>query len=140
MSKCFVVKSKTIISAINQPVIPGGGLLQPFASIAAESGFPMKILEDVAQWRDAEVHVHEGDFWICLQGEARFVYGGELVNPQFRLNVDGSENKNELYAKEIVNGTEIVLQEGDYFWIPPGEPHQHGSTGTTRLGIIKIPQ
>ena len=33
----------------------------------------------------------------------------------------------------------MILKQGDWLWIPAGEPHQHSATGTARLVIIKIP-
>lgn len=119
----FIVNKKTIIKNLKQ--LP--------------NDFPMKIIEDVRQWRNPEAHKRDGDFFVCLKGEARFICGGKLIRPRFRLNTNGGKNKNELYAEKIAGGTKIFLKKGDCLWISAGEPHQHGSIGIARLGIIKIP-
>lgn len=138
MSSYFVVKKETVVQTLATPPISGGGFLEPFTTEAIKNSFPMKILEDVCQTRDAEIHLHESDLWICLEGTANFVCGGHLANPQFRQLPNNTENKNELYASEIVGGDKVVLEAGEYLYIPAGVPHQHGSTGVVRLGIIKI--
>lgn len=100
---------------------------------------PVGILEDREVVNDAEVHKTEGDLWFCLEGEVTFVCGGELINPWFSKDKDGKDKINELKAKEIKGGTEIVLKPGDWLWIPAGEPHLHKCSGVVRLAIIKIP-
>ena len=84
--------------------------------------------------------MHEADLWHCLEGEVFFVCGGEMVDPWFGENADGSENKNEVTAKEIKNGTTFVLKPGDWLYIPAGVAHQHKCEKVVRLAIIKIPQ
>lgn len=104
------------------------------------NNLPVGILEDKEVINDAEVHMTEGDLWQCLEGEVTFICGGELVGPWFGKDKDGHENKNELKAKEIKGGTEIILKPGDWLWIPAGEPHQHKTPRTARLAIVKIPE
>lgn len=81
----------------------------------------------------AEVHKKMSDFFICLEGEVSFVYGGQLVNP---LEKDGNEN--ELRAEEIQGGKEETLEVGDILFVPAGQPHQHN--GKAYLLVIKIPK
>lgn len=99
----------------NEP-IDGKHLLEPLKSISVREGFPLNILEDKNVSNDAEVHRNEGDLWLCLEGEVTFVVGGEMVEPWFGKKPDGSENQNELRAKEIRGGAEIVLKQGDWLW------------------------
>lgn len=140
MDKCVLVRKEEINKTLATPPTPGKKLLEPLKSFSTASKLPFNILEDKEVLNnEAEVHKHEGDLWLCLEGEVKFMYGGEMVEPWVKKNADGSENQNEIKAKEIKNGTEAVLKPGDWLWIPPGEPHQHNCAGVARLAIIKIP-
>ena len=139
-NKCVYVGGNLIQKTLEVEVAQGKRLLEPLKTFAKEHGLPLNILEDSNVVNEAEVHTHEGDLWHCLEGEVTFIYGGEMVNPWFKKNTDGSEDKREIKAKEIRGGTETVLKPGDWLWIPAGEPHQHMCKGTARLAIIKIPQ
>jgi mannose-6-phosphate isomerase-like protein (cupin superfamily) len=121
--------------------IQGKRALEPLKSLANLQGLPFKILEDHQLLENnAEVHLDEGDLWYCLKGEVRFVCGGQLVDPWPSKASDGSENPPELQAKTIEGGAEVILREGEWLWIPPGEPHQHTCPQTVRMMIIKIPR
>ena len=85
---------------------------------------------------EAEVHKHEADLWIGLEGKAEFIYGGELVEPWIR---EGTHS-NELGGEDIKGGTKVVLKAGDILYIPAGQPHMHTSSKTARMLIIKIPE
>lgn len=139
-TECFVIKKEIFERTLTQEAVQGKRQLEPLKSLAAEHGLPINVLEDTDVANDAEIHKHEGDLWQCLEGEVIFVYGGEMVDPWVHKSSDGSENPNELKAKEIRNGTEVILKPGDWLWIPPGQPHQHRASGTARLVIIKIPK
>lgn len=117
--------------------VQGKRLLDPLRSFT-KGVAPFNILEDVNVSNDAEVHRYEADLWGCLEGEVTFVVGGALVNPWAEKLADGTENTRELKAKEIRDGTELVLKPGDWLYIPAGQPHSHRGTG--RLIIIKIPE
>jgi len=141
MSQCIIVREENINATLAQHAIAGTHLLDPFKSFSATRNLPFNILEDCQLLQnDAEVHQHEGDLWLCLEGEARFVTDGELINPQPRRRPDGTVNNNELYASHINGGNGIVLKPGDWLWVPPGQPHQHTCDNTARLIIIKIPK
>jgi len=100
---------------------------------------PFNVLEDTEVANDAELHVKEGDLWCCLDGIVNFFVGGKLVKP-WTTKCDLHGNPIELKAKVIEGGGHIVLRQGDWLWIPPGEPHQHECKGSSaRLIIIKIP-
>jgi mannose-6-phosphate isomerase-like protein (cupin superfamily) len=101
-------------------------------------GLPFAILEDSAVTNDPEIHMKEGDLWQCLEGEVKFVCGGELERMFEKQNSDGSNNPDELSGTSIIGGVEYVLHPGDWLWIPPGVPHQHSAEGTARLFIQKI--
>lgn len=139
-AKSVLVRKGDIEKTLANEPTQGKRLLEPLKSFAAEHKLPMNILEDKEISNDAEVHLHEGDLWHCLEGEVIFIYGGEMIDPWFGKKADGSENKNEIKAKEIKNGTTSVLKPGDWLWIPAGEPHQHVCKGTARLIIVKIPK
>ena len=118
----------------------GKHLLEPLKTFATQNKLPFNILEDHdVSNNEAEIHMHEGDLWHCLEGEVKFIYGGEMLNPWVKIYPDGTKNENEIKAKEIRGGTEVTMQRGDWLWIPAGQPHQHNCSGTARLMIIKIP-
>lgn len=139
MSKCLVIRKGEIDKTLASVPTPGKKLLEPLKSLAAVNKLPMNILEDKEVSNEAEVHKHEADLWLCLEGEVTFIYGGELVNPLAKKNPDGTQDVREWKAKEIKSGTEVVLHPGDWLWIPTGEPHQHKCVDIARLAIIKIP-
>ncbi len=139
-NKCVLVRKEEIDKTLATPPVVGKKLLEPLKSFASANKLPFNILEDKEVLNnEAEIHKHEGDLWLCLEGEVNFIYDGELVEPWAKKNADDTENPNEIKAKEIKNGTEAVLKPGDWLWIPAGQPHQHNCAGTARLAIIKIP-
>lgn len=139
MEKCVLVRKEKIAETLATAPVVGKKLLEPLKSLAAANKMPLNILEDKEVLNnEAEVHMHEGDLWLCLEGEVKFIYGGEMVDPWFKKNADGSEDKREVKAKQIKNGEESILKPGDWLWIPAGQPHQHLCEGTARLVIIKI--
>ena len=139
MAKAVIVRKEKILQTLSAQASPGKRLLEPFKSFAEANRLPLNILEDKEINNEAEVHKFEGDLWHCLEGEVTFNHGGELADPVFSKNADGTTNENELSAKEISGGEKITVKQGDWFWIPPGVPHQHTCIGTARLIIIKIP-
>ena len=139
--KCAFVKKEIIDKCLANEPDQGKHQLEPLKSLSAAQKLPFNILEDCTIMNnEAEVHMHEADLWHCLEGEVEFIYGGEMVDPEFRKNKDGTENKDELYANQIKNGTKVTLKPGDWLWIPAGQPHQHNCKETARLVIIKIPK
>ena len=139
-TKCVYVSAGEIKETLGSEPTQGKRLLEPLKSFAKERGLPFNILEDKEVTNEAEIHMHEGDLWHCLGGEVVFIYGGEMVEPWFKKNADGSEDKREVKANEIKGGERTVLKSGDWLWIPAGEPHQHMCKGVARLAIIKIPK
>lgn len=135
----FIPKSE-IDQTLATPSTQGKRLLEPFKAFAAANKLPFNILEDNAVSNEAEVHHHEADLWLCLEGSVRFVTGGEMVDPWFKKLADGTEDQREVKAKEIRGGTESVLNPGDWLWIPAGQPHLHVCEGVARLVIVKIPK
>lgn len=138
-TECIVIKKETIKKTLAAKPAPGKRVLEPLKSLATSLGLPFNILEDTEIANEAEMHKQAGDLWHCLEGTVTFIYGGKLVDPKPRINPDGSLNQNEFSADAIKNGAKVILQPGDWLWIPPGQPHQHACTGTARLVIIKIP-
>lgn len=140
MSQCVVVRKEDVDGTLAQKPVAGKHLLEPLKSFSATNALPLNILEDCGvKSNDAEVHEYEGDLWLCLEGEARFVVDGELVNPKSRMKSDNSPVPGERYAQAILGGSEVILKPGDWLWVPPGQPHQHFAEGIARLMIIKIP-
>lgn len=133
----FIPKTKRDETLAQKPQ-EGKRLLEPYKGAA--KGAPINILEDHKVSNEAEVHRHEADLWICLEGEVDFVVGGELVDPWTKELPDGSKDTRELKAKEIKDGTSFMLHEGDVLYIPAGEPHLHKTIETARLFIVKVPE
>lgn len=65
---------------------------------------------------EAEVHLGETDIFYVLDGSARFVTGGELVEPR-------NLGFQELRGKAIEGGESQLLTAGDVIVIPQGVPH-----------------
>ena len=108
-------------------------------------GIPATILVDKnvpAGVNEVEVHRHEADLWICIDGEAHFKAGGKLVEPYAKKKgKDGTVNDLELKSKKIEGADTYTLHAGDILYIPEGVPHVHytETEGYARLWIIKIP-
>lgn len=115
---------------------------EPFKSFAKAGGVTSEIfiLVDNHIVNDAEVHRHQDDLWICLEGSVEFVVGGKLVGPWKGKNKDGSENDLEIKAKDIDGGEVYKINSGDILWIPAGIPHLHRTEGTAKMFIVKIPR
>lgn len=140
-NKAVLVSKSQFDETLAVVPVPGKKLLEPFKVFAAGNGLPFNILEDSQVLEnDAEVHRHEADLWLCLEGEVTFVCDGEMIEPWQGKLPDGNANPNELKAKSIRGGVTHILKPGDWLWIPAGVPHQHNCSGTARLVIIKIPQ
>lgn len=136
----FVVRKADIAKTLKRKPTDGKRLLEPMKTIAAAQALPFNILEDKNVSNDAEVHTHESDLWLCLEGTVMFVCGGTMFRPWYGKKADGTENPNELKARKIKGGKKIILKSGDWFWIPAGVPHSHSAKGAARLVIVKIPK
>lgn len=140
LKNCALIRKEEIDNSLSSPATPGKKLLEPMKSLALANKLPFNILEDHEVLNnEAEVHKHESDLWLCIEGEPTFVYGGELENGWPKKNADGTIDDREWKAKSIRGGTEVVLRPGDWLWIPAGQAHQHQCAKTARLAIIKIP-
>jgi len=65
---------------------------------------------------EAEVHEGDADIFYVLEGSARFITGGELVEPR-------KVSTHEVRGSAIRGGTERQLGRGDVITIPAGVPH-----------------
>lgn len=130
--KCILVRKEEINKTLSNEPKEGKRQLEPLASLAG-IGLPFQVIEIVRSTGEAEIHMGTGDLFQCLEGEVTFIYGGQLLN-------SWEKAEGELRAKEIQNGTKVVLKPGDWFWIPAGQPHQNSCSGITRLLVVKIPQ
>lgn len=132
------VSATFIDAALAAKPTRGKNLLEPMKSFAADQGLPFKVLEVHQSEYEAEIHRTLSDLWYCLEGEASFVCGGELVDLWCDKNPDGTENRNELRARGIRGGRDVILRPRDWLWIPAGEAHQHTTKGTARLVIVRL--
>lgn len=138
VGKSIYIPKSAIAETTAQPPRAGKNLLEPFKSFAENAGLPFKVLEVHESVYEAEIHKRICDLWYCLEGEAVFELGGELVDPWMKKNADGSEDSYELKASAIRGGKEVRLLPGDWLWIPAGEAHQHKTKGTARLVIVRM--
>lgn len=111
MKPYLYIQKSVIDQTLATPAFQGVHFLEPFQSLTRASGMPLKILEEVNANGNAEMHENEADLFLCLEGTPTF----------------------------LIQGDEIVLHPGEWLWIPAGVPHQHHSSGTSRIAIIKIP-
>ncbi|MFH1575609.1 MAG: NAD(P)-dependent oxidoreductase [Candidatus Nealsonbacteria bacterium] len=127
-----VISKKLIDESLASKPIQGTKQLEPLKSLIGKKRLPIILVEDKEVVNDAEIHKETGDFFDCLEGEAVFICGGELVSPW-------TLNENELRSKTIKGGEQILLKPGDSLWIPAGCAHQHSCRGVARLRVVKIP-
>lgn len=130
----FIEGAKVKESLANLPA-DGKHQLEPLSSLSKEKSVSFNILEDHNFLEgQPEVHRHEGDLWFGLEGEMKFILGGEMAEPYAKEG-----NDNEIKAKDISGGTEVILKPSDVLFIPAGVPHMHTSAHS-RAVIIKIPE
>ena len=129
------IEAKNIQESLGKLPADGKHQLEPLSSISKDKSVPYNILED-HNFLDGqpEVHRHEGDLWGGIEGEIKFIVGGEMVEPYAKEG-----NDMEIKAKKIQNGTEVILKAGDVLFIPAGVPHAHTAVHG-RAFIIKIPE
>ncbi len=140
MNDCSILTKQAIDQLLLSPSLPGKHTLESWKQSPESKVIPFTILEDVTYIeRRAELHLREADVFYCLEGEATFVYGGELVDGHERVNADGTTNPNEWRGSDIRNATVVTVQIGDWVWIPAGQPHYHFSKTRARLLVIKVP-
>ena len=65
----------------------------------------------------AELHEHESDLYVVVDGEATLVSGGSMLERQ-------QKSAGEFVGCGISNGQSQVLQKGDVVHIAPNLPHQ----------------
>lgn len=136
MQKCVLIRKEEIGKMLASKPVPGKRQLEPLKSLFLSKVVPFGIMEDShVSDAKAEVHKNEHDLWHCLEGEAEFIYGGELIDPQIQEGSGG----NEVAGDGIKNGTTVVFGSGDWLFIPAGAAHMHKASGTARMIIIKIP-
>jgi len=131
-----LVRKEEIGKILKMAPVAGKKMLEPLRALFLAKELPFGIVEDF-QVKDgeAEVHKHEGDLWLCLEGEVKFICGGELVESWVKENSNG----NEFGGKDIRGGETVILKPGDWLWIPPGEPHLHRAK-LARMVVVKIPK
>jgi quercetin dioxygenase-like cupin family protein len=75
----------------------------------------------------AEIHVHDSDLFVVVEGEATIVTGGTIPDSKI-------EQPGEIRGASITGGERRKLVAGDVIHIAPNTPHQllieHGNTLT----------
>ncbi len=135
MKKSILITALQIAEALKTPPAQGKHALEPFKSdFVKPNSLPFEILEDSAVANNkVELHMDVEDVWVCLEGEAWFLLGGEMVDPK----PSESGGPRELRSKEVHGAERIVMKPGDWLWIPAGVPHVHGAEQTARLMVLK---
>jgi len=81
---------------------------------------------------EVELHEHETDIFYILEGTAKFVTGGTIVEPK-------TVSPGQVHGKEIRSGTERTLSKGDIIVIPAGVPHWYRNVeGTFLYYVVKV--
>jgi mannose-6-phosphate isomerase-like protein (cupin superfamily) len=115
---------------------------EPLKSTAKSESIPASILieRNVHEGQNpAELHRHEADLWICLEGSLTFKLGGRLLSPIIKTSSTGVKNELEIVGSGIEGGVEETITANDILYIPEGVPHSHWTNdGAARLWIIKI--
>lgn len=135
----FLLSKKDVEATLVSQPLSGKNLLEPLKSIAQVQSLPFNIIELTEHTNKVEVHNILNDLWFCMEGEVRFLCGGTMQEPHTRVRSDGTLDETEIRAKSLDDAQEIMVRQGDWFWIPAGMPHQHITEKTARLMIIKIP-
>ena len=136
----FLLTKEDVAKMLAQQPVAGKKMLDPLKSIAEKQHLAFNIIELTEHTNKVEVHNYLNDLWFCLEGEVLFLCGGTMQEPHTRVRSDGTLDENEMRAKGLEHAKEIVVQPGDWLWIPAGEAHQHITKHTARFMIIKIPQ
>lgn len=141
---CTLISGDLVTKTMQSELLSGKYQAEPFKSEAKAHGVPVDILVDNNVARDqatVEVHRHEADLWVMIDGEVTFEVGGKIEGAWIKKRADGTYNDLELKGQGITDGTIHHLKPGDILFIPAGQPHVHwneaGKTG--RLWIVKVP-
>lgn len=136
----FLLQKEEVEAMLVSQPLSGKNLLEPLKGIAQAQFLPFNIIELAEYTNKVEAHTFLNDLWFCLEGEVRFLCGGTMQEPYTRVRSDGTLDETEMRAKGLEGAQEIIVKQGDWFWIPAGMPHQHITAKTARLMIIKIPR
>jgi mannose-6-phosphate isomerase-like protein (cupin superfamily) len=81
----------------------------------------------------AELHEHYADFFFVVNGKAKLVTGGTILNPK-------TTGEGEIRGTSIQSGTQQELSQGDIVHIPAKVPHQLllSSGDTFTYFVIKV--
>ncbi len=113
-------KSASAAAVGMQPaVFAAGDVRAAFASdghLVENAGFKVNTSRRVEPG-EAEVHDGETDVFYVVQGSAKLVIGGSVVEPRV-------ESPGQTRGRSIQGGEAHLLKPGDVVVIPPGTPHQ----------------
>ena len=123
--------SEEIKKMCNVPTGQGSTVI-PASLELFNQGLPIRVVRHCAVAGSvAELHLHEDDLWLCIEGEASFVLGGKLINPR-------TEDGLTYLADSILEGEVVTMRAGDWLHIPAGQPHQPVTSMSADLIIIKL--
>lgn len=98
------------------------------------AGASLRLITELKQINNAEVHKNFADLFFIVSGEVDFISDGELINPKKQ-----PDDYNTFIAEEIKNGTKVSLKRNDWFFVPVNCPHQRITLKKSCFIIIKIP-
>ncbi|OHB10902.1 MAG: hypothetical protein A3G05_02170 [Candidatus Zambryskibacteria bacterium RIFCSPLOWO2_12_FULL_45_14] len=125
------VLAETVDQFLHAPLKQGSRVVEESKRLY-EDGFPVRFIQNYnVTYRLAEVHIHEDDIFLCMDGSVHFILGGQLVNPWTK---DGLT----FLADSINGGEEVVLNKGDWLHIPAGQAHQHLTPRLCHLMVVKV--
>src|ERR1700728_4809922 len=81
----------------------------------------------------AEIHENYADFFFVVRGSAKLLTGGSVQDGK-------TVNPGEIRGKDVLNGAETTLNQGDIVHIPATVPHQLllPEGGTFLYFVIKV--
>ena len=109
-------------------------MLRPYS---VQNATPIQLSEPKID-RKAEVHPHEDDVFLVLEGTVEFTVGGKLADP---VNPSSNPSDPTITSPSILDGKKYVLSPGnmDSIHIPAGVPHQWRTEGPVSMIVIKLP-
>lgn len=125
------ITARRVAEFFSEPLKPGNHVLEESKKLY-EKGFPLRFVRNYhLENPPAELHLHEDDIFLCLEGSARLIIGGQLFNPRTK---DGLT----FLADGIKGGKEIILREKDVLHIPAGQPHQVFTFDLCNFMVVKV--
>ncbi len=125
------ITAQKVVKFFSEPLKPGNCVLKESQKLYRK-GFPPRFVRNYhLEKPPAELHLHEDDIFLCLDGSAQLIVGGKIINPWTK---DGLT----FLADGIKGGKKLVLRKGDVLHIPAGQSHQIFTRDLCNFVVIKV--